>query len=125
MASTKNGTNQSEYLQADTADATINGFGGDDSMYAPLGGTNFLNGGDGNDLLIGGPGSDHMDGGPGDHDTASYRFSSAGVNASLSNPGSNTGDAARDTYTGVEDLEGTNFNDVLVGDNQPVNTIQG
>src|SRR5262245_60084479 len=123
MASTKNGTEQGEYLQADTADATLNGFGGDDSMYAKFGGTNFLNGGNGADLTIGGPGIDHMDGGAGDDDTASYRFSPGPVQASLSNPASNTGEARSDTYVNIENLEGTKFNDVLIGDGQPVNTI--
>jgi hypothetical protein len=125
MASTKNGTNQSEYLQADTPDATLNGFGGNDGLYAKFGGTNFLNGGDGNDLLIGGPGIDHMDGGTGNDNMASYRFSPAGITASLANPALNTGESKGDTYVNVQDLEGTPFNDNLTGDNQPVNVLNG
>ncbi len=40
-----------------------------------------------------------------------------GLRAVLIAPGGNTGDAAGDTYSGVEDLGGTQFNDVLGGDN--------
>jgi len=122
---TKNGTDQGEFIQSDAPDTTINGFGGGDALYATFGGTNFLNGGDGNDLLIGGPGLDRMDGGSGNDNTASYRFSPGAVTASLANPGQNTGEAQGDTYVNVQNLEGTKFNDTLIGDGQPVNVLNG
>ncbi len=78
------------------------------------GGANPLHGGVGNDLLIGGAGADGLDGGAG-FDFASYEPSAAGVSASLSNPGGNSGDAAGDTYTAIEGIRGSSFSDTLEG----------
>jgi Ca2+-binding RTX toxin-like protein len=76
---------------------------------------NEIVGGTGNDTLIGGAGADHLDGGAGS-DTASYATSTAAVNASLALPGGNTGDAAGDTYSGIENLTGGSDGDTLTGD---------
>jgi Ca2+-binding RTX toxin-like protein len=75
---------------------------------------NTLNGNSGNDRLIGGAGGDALNGGGG-IDIASYEFSTVGVTASLSTPGSNTGDAQGDTYSSIEHLLGSGFNDYLEG----------
>jgi Ca2+-binding RTX toxin-like protein len=80
------------------------------------GGRNELYGGDGNDLLVGGVGADLLDGGNG-FDTASYFSATTGVTAHLDVAGLNTGDAAGDTYIGIENLDGSEFDDVLYGDN--------
>ena len=74
-----------------------------------------LLGGAGDDILIGGAGADSLDGGTG-NDTADYSSASAGVTADLTTPSNNTGDAAGDTYTSVENLTGSGFNDTLTGD---------
>ncbi len=75
-------------------------------------------------ILAGGPSGDVLDGGNG-FDYASYNTNGpSGVVASLSNPASNTGDAAGDTYFSIEGLIGTAFADVLTGDGQN-NTLQG
>ncbi len=76
-----------------------------------------LAGGDGNDTLIGGSGADSLAGGTGTRDLASYSTAAAGVRAVLLAPGSNSGDAAGDVYSGIEDLQGTAYNDTLGGDN--------
>ena len=86
-------------------------------------GNDTLNGADGNDILIGGAGGDLMTGGNGT-DTASYATAAAGVTANLTTPASNTGDAASDTYTTIENLTGSAFADTLTG-TTGVNTLDG
>jgi Ca2+-binding RTX toxin-like protein len=72
--------------------------------------------GDGNDnLLLGGAGADALHGGGGT-DGVDYEFASTGVTVSLAQPGLNTGDAAGDTFDSIENLSGSQFNDVLIGD---------
>ncbi len=77
--------------------------------------TNTLIGNGLNDVLIGGAGADALSGGSGS-DAASYQSATAAVTASLLTPSSNTGDAAGDTYTSIEYLYGSGFNDTLEGD---------
>jgi Ca2+-binding RTX toxin-like protein len=84
---------------------------------------NTLTGNDGNDTLIGGGGADSLSGGVGS-DTASYATAAAAVSASLAAPGGNTGDAAGDSYTLIENLAGSAFNDKLTGD-AAVNLLSG
>ncbi|MDB5506202.1 MAG: peptidase metallopeptidase [Devosia sp.] len=78
-------------------------------------GSNTLNGAAGNDTLVGGLGADALNGGA-DFDYASYITATTGITARLDTPGSNTGAAAGDTYNSVEGLQGSNFADLLVGD---------
>ncbi len=77
----------------------------------------------GNDILIGSAGSDVLAGGDGS-DVASYGESSNGVVADLAQSSNNAGDAAGDTYSGIEALWGSNFNDTLRGD-QSGNNLSG
>ncbi|RVM18089.1 M10 family metallopeptidase [Sinorhizobium meliloti] len=81
------------------------------------------NGGDGNDNLAGGAGADRLDGGNGT-DLANYANATAGIVADLYSPGSNTGEAAGDTYVSIERLYGSAFNDTLRGDNR-ANLLNG
>jgi Ca2+-binding RTX toxin-like protein len=74
-----------------------------------------LDGGIGNDTLNGGLGADALTGGTG-IDTATYADAAMGVIASLAAPGSNAGEAAGDTYSGIENLTGSAFADTLTGD---------
>ncbi|MFC3594432.1 calcium-binding protein, partial [Novosphingobium piscinae] len=85
-----------------------------DTLYGD-GSANVLDGGTGNDTLIGGTGNDTLTGGSGS-DTASYATAGAAVIASLANTGLNTGDAAGDSYSGIENLTGSDFGDTLYGD---------
>ncbi|MCR4268053.1 hypothetical protein NUU27_17900, partial [Nitratireductor sp. ZSWI3] len=64
-----------------------------------------------------------FDGGGGT-DTVSYHTVGAGVTASLANSAVNTGAAAGDTYTSIENLTGSNFADTLQG-NAGANTLIG
>jgi serralysin len=77
-------------------------------------GDNILEGGYGRDTLIGREGIDY----------ASYVLSFCGVRADLLTPASNTGPAAGDSYSGIEGLIGSCFNDTLSGDNG-ANTLEG
>ena len=71
-------------------------------------GVNTLDGRGGNDTLIGGRGGDALIGGD-RLDTASYATASAGLFAGLEEAGYNTGDAAGDSYSGIENLTGSAF----------------
>ncbi|WP_338695587.1 calcium-binding protein [Bradyrhizobium sp. 26S5] len=82
-----------------------------------------LTGDSSNNLLRGGLGADVLDGGAGS-DTADYFGASAGLLVSLANPAGNTGEAAGDTYTSIENIRGSAFNDTLIGDGNN-NTLRG
>ncbi len=79
---------------------------------------------EGNDILTGGTGGDNLQGGGGT-DTASYATATAGVAAIMQATGSNTGDAAGDTYDSIENLIGSSFNDVLYGTTGIANVLSG
>ena len=92
----------------------IGGQGGDDVLFGGEGG-DALDGGEQNDILVGGAGADVLTGGLG-IDRASYATSAAGVTVDLITGIHSGGDAAGDTLDGIEDVEGSQFADVLFGD---------
>ena len=100
---------------------SIFGLGGDDRICMGPG-DDVVQGNDGNDSIDGGPGNDAIDGGAGDDtivggpdgDTAFYLDSTGPVSADLQT-GVATG-AGHDTLTGIENVEGSDFNDTLIGD---------
>jgi len=100
----------------------IDGLGGNDQLFG-LGNDDMLFGGADDDILDGGAGADDLDGGTGT-DTASYADATAGVHANLGAPYVNSGDAAGDQYSSIENLTGSAYNDWLVG-NGGVNVIRG
>ncbi|MGK9165422.1 M10 family metallopeptidase C-terminal domain-containing protein [Inquilinus limosus] len=102
-----------EWLRGSNFNDSLTG-NGSDNRLSGLAGTDRLDGGAGNDQLIGGAGADILIGGAG-ADTALYDNASTGVAASLTNPAVNTGDAAGDTYSSIENLVGSAFNDTLTG----------
>ncbi|MHA7774486.1 LysM peptidoglycan-binding domain-containing protein [Roseibium sp. M-1] len=108
------GNGLANHLRGENGNDTLNS-GGDDDQ---------LDGGAGNDVLIGGAGADVLDGGSGS-DWADYRGSNAGVTVALAGGGTQSGGHAQgDTLTGIENLFGSNFNDVLSG-NGLANYIRG
>ena len=74
-----------------------------------------INGEDGDEVFDGTAETGNFNGGPLGHDTVSYINSASGVVADMNNPANNTGDAVGDTYTDIEQLDGSNFNDTLTG----------
>jgi len=101
------GDNQDNYMWGLGGNDTLNGLNGDDKMF----------GGGGDDKLIGGTGADLLNGGD-DFDTASYITALSGIVANLSNSQQNTGDAQGDIFISIENLEGSQYSDVLTGSGQ-------
>jgi Ca2+-binding RTX toxin-like protein len=116
------GSNYNDSLRGDAAANTIWGSAGNDSIYG-RDGNDTLNGGDGNDYLLGGAGADALIGGNG-IDRAQYSDATSGVAVDLTSPASNIGFAAGDTFSSIEDLYGSNYDDSLFGDDN-ANRIWG
>lgn len=98
------------------------GTDGNDLIEAGTG-NDTLNGNAGNDTLSGGFGRDSLDGGAG-KDYASYATSNGYVIVDLQSPNVNTGQAAGDTYTSIEGIIGSSYDDTIRGD-QSANTLMG
>jgi Ca2+-binding RTX toxin-like protein len=105
------GSSGADRLSGDSQANVLSGLAGNDVLFG-MDGQDTLLGGDGNDTLDGGAGADRLVGGAG-VDLASYASSAVGITASLANPSLNTGDAAGDTYDGIEGLIGSEFADRL------------
>ncbi|MGE0028896.1 MAG: calcium-binding protein [Thermoleophilia bacterium] len=104
-------------ITANRAADTLVGGGGDDRLYASDG-PDVLRGNAGDDDLLPGLGDDTVDGGPGT-DLADYFFTGlpTGVVVDLARSGPQpTGGGGADSFTGVENLRGTQFTDILSGD---------
>ena len=112
------GSAHQDYLTGTNGANTLDGGGGDDFIWGEAG-NDKLYGGAGKDYLIGGSGADELDGGGGIDDTASYLVSTAGVMVDLTNHTAHGGDAEGDQLSGIEWLQGSNHDDVLVGDDNP------
>jgi Ca2+-binding RTX toxin-like protein len=111
-----------DILSGGNGNDTIRGWGGNDKLYGDAG-NDTLDGGNGNDTLVGGSGADTLIGGDG-VDTADYSTSTASVNVNLETGIGKGGDAEGDVLSGIENLIGSKYNDVLVG-NASVNLIDG
>jgi Ca2+-binding RTX toxin-like protein len=107
------GTNGFDWLVGTGSADTIKGLDDND----------ILKGGGGDDRLEGGSGADRLDGGRG-MDTASYRDSPTGVTVSLLTGATFGGHAGGDVLTSIENIDGSDHSDVLLGDDGP-NTIDG
>jgi Ca2+-binding RTX toxin-like protein len=105
----------------DTLDFSDGVTNGSDTIYG-YGGNDTLKGRGGNDVLKGGGGADDLDGGDG-IDTAGYGESLQGVFVNLGGF-VGWGDAAGDTLVDIENLSGSNYDDILSGDGGS-NTLSG
>ena len=124
-------TNGNDVIFGTAGNNTLDGLAGNDAVYA-LAGNDSLIGGLGDDTLNGGLGNDRLNGGAG-IDTADYSSgivdppgpvgpqpvigASSGVTVNLNVQGvaQNTGGAGLDTLVSIENVFGTNFNDILTG----------
>lgn len=100
-----NGNQNANVLKGTSKRDTIKGLGGDDELFGYAG----------NDILEGGTGKDHLDGGDG-IDRAEYRKSKAGVTVNLGLNFGLGGEAEGDTFTSIENVYGSRYANLLVGD---------
>jgi Ca2+-binding RTX toxin-like protein len=84
---------------------------------------NRIFGGAGNDVISGGAGNNILDGGTG-NDTVSYADSIAGVVVNLNTNTVQNSFGGTDTLISIENITGSSFNDVLIGNNE-ANVLQG
>jgi serralysin len=111
------GNSLDNMIETGAGNDILNGFGGNDQLF----------GYDGNDVLDGGTGSDILDGGQG-LDTADYYYSAVGIRIVLTtwrfassgpfqfeNIGVGGG-AFGDSFISIENFEGSQLNDTIVGD---------
>ncbi|MGK9170367.1 M10 family metallopeptidase C-terminal domain-containing protein [Inquilinus limosus] len=140
-----NGGSGNDTIQGNVANNTLNGNAGNDTLYGDWG-NDVINGGAGNDWIEGGFDVDTVNGGDGD-DTFVVRlgqfadnvtggagidlldFSNVtffGLNVNLATGGYDftTAHGGPYTVTGVENVNGSNFADTLIGDGTS-NTING
>jgi len=113
-----NGTSGHDIINGDQGAAgeadTINGLNGDDSLNG-LGGNDIIDGGAGRDVLVGGAGIDWV----------RYDSATGAVTVSLAATGAqNTQGAGIDTLSGFENMFGSEFSDILAGDDA-ANAIDG
>jgi Ca2+-binding RTX toxin-like protein len=99
-----------------TVTVTINGEGSPSGDVLVGGsGNDTQTGGGGNDTIVGGAGNDAINGGAGT-DTVSYSTAGGGVIVRLNHGDApNDGFGGTDTITGVENVTGSSFNDILTG----------
>ena len=110
-------------INGDDGDNTLTGTPIADEMHG-LGGNDILSGLAGEDVLEGGDGNDVLDGGTG-IDTASYASAAQGVSVSLAvTSPQDTGGAGIDTLVSIENLTGSDHNDILTG-NAGANALSG
>lgn len=112
---TLQGEDGKDKLYGGPGDDYLDGWGKDDKLFGG-GDADRLFGGRGDDTLDGGENGDELHG-EGGRDTASYKSSLGGVTVNLKVGQASSADAAGDKLTGIENLIGSAFKDVLTGDN--------
>lgn len=103
-----------DVLAGGDADDIIAGNSGSDTLRGEAG-DDVLYGGTGNDILDGGAGKDVLIGGSG-VDTASYASAFDALRVRLGSASNNSGDAAGDEYSSIENIIGGSASDDLGGD---------
>jgi len=113
------GTQFNDSFIGNNASNDLNGLNGNDILSGG-GGNDTLEGGYGDDILKGGGGADALIGGPGT-DTADYSDAPGPVFVDLGNSAVIIGvipenDAKGDTFSGIENITGSAYGDLLIGD---------
>ena len=112
------GSQHDDWLIGNAVNNQLYGGLGQDQLFGGAG-ADILVGEDGNDNLFGGSGNDVLSGGDG-IDWANYMLETSGVHVNLTTEnGQNTIGAGLDTLIGIENVAGTSFNDVLIGNSGP------
>ncbi|MEO0328950.1 MAG: calcium-binding protein, partial [Pseudomonadota bacterium] len=117
------GSSNDDTLTGNLLDNELRGEAGDD-VLSGIAGENRLFGGSGDDTIIGGAGRDLIDGGAGNNDSVEYSNSTEGVLVNLATGVGQGGDAQDDSFVGIENLTGSDFDDDLTG-NSDVNVLTG
>ncbi|MEX0311216.1 MAG: hypothetical protein AB3N17_13340, partial [Tateyamaria sp.] len=126
------GGQANDLLLGDSGANLLDGLAGNDTLRGDIGndtliggaGDDFLFGEDNNDLILGGTGTNAIDGGAGS-DVVSYIDATLGVTVDLRLGGFQSTNANRsDRLRDVEDIIGSNLDDVLTGDGTG-NTLVG
>ncbi|MEM1345579.1 MAG: calcium-binding protein [Pseudomonadota bacterium] len=118
-----------DQLRGQGGSDTLKGGSGDDTLYAQTAAMrdetdgNLLEGGRDNDRLFGEAGQDTLNGGPGvdtvnggdGRDLLTFIDELAGVGVYLANNSRNAGNALGERYALIEDVEGSAFDDTIVG----------
>ncbi|MBV9550597.1 MAG: VCBS repeat-containing protein, partial [Alphaproteobacteria bacterium] len=117
--------NSIENLTGGSGDDTFTG-DSNDNLLTGGDGNNIMSGGGSNDILVGGSGDDTMDGGTGDdlldggtgtNDTAVYGDGTQnGLVVNLLTGTSSGGGLGNDSLINIQNVQGSTFNDTLVGD---------
>ena len=115
------GSDANEFFFGEDGNDTINAGGGIDRVYGGDG-NDIQRGQDGNDQLYGSAGNDQLNGGAG-FDIANYGDAAEAVIVNMLTGGTG-GDAAGDTYFGIEAVYGSDFDDSLTGNNS-ANELRG
>ena len=111
-------------MSGDAGNDRVEGLDGKDELFGEEGddnliggaGNDTLHGGSGNNILEGGLGADRLEGNGG-LSLAYYHNAATGVQVFLdASRGTNTGEASGDTFDGVLGIQGSIYDDVLVGD---------
>lgn len=112
-------------LTGSEGDDTLDGGTGNDTLIGNAG-ADTLRGGDGDDVLLGGGGTDVIDGGEG-LDTNSFEDLGVGVTATLNADGTGTAEygMVSEAFTGIENLTGSDSDDVLIASGAAANVISG
>jgi Ca2+-binding RTX toxin-like protein len=113
-ANTLDGYGGNDIIVGGSGDESLFGHDGNHSMQGGLG-DDSLNGGAGNDTLEGGLGNDLINGGTGAGDWLRYAQATGAVTVDLV-AGTTSGADGNDTLSGIEAVQGGNFNDSVLGD---------